>query len=92
MSAGQLQNSLFPQGGGGLGMALASPQNITAMQNWPQQGSPYTPQQQSTINQMGNIFGQFVNPQTLSQVQPGQITNPLDQAIAAMGLVPQGVR
>jgi hypothetical protein len=91
MSAGSL-NQLFPSSGGGLGMALANPQNITAMQNWPQQPSPYTPQQQGQIDQLGNIFQQFVNPQTLGQVQPGQITNPLNQAIAAMGLSPYGVR
>jgi len=103
MSAGTW-NTLFPQSGpsalvtpsgqpsmpafgGGLGMALANPQNISALQNWPQQASPFTPQQSSTIDQLSNIFGQFVNPNSLAGAQP--ITNPLNQAIQAMGLVPQ---
>src|SRR5215469_9028173 len=75
-------NPSMPAFGGGLGMALADPQNITALQNWPQQPSPFTSQQSSTIDQLANIFGQFVNPSSLAGAQP--ITNPLDQAIAAM--------
>ena len=89
MSAGSL-NQLFPSSGAGMGAAMANPQNISALQQWPQTPSPFTPQQTSSIDQLGNIFQQFVNPTTLGNLGGQPITNPLDQAIAAMGLIPMG--
>lgn len=102
MSAGQLISSLFPQstagtmggsqgtvGSGGLGQALANPQNIAALQNYDYNagGSP-SAQQQAQIQQLGQLFQQYFNPTGVASMGPAQLTgglNQVNQAAAGMG-------